>query len=112
MTHRPKRRFKTLVGFSLRMIFHTIRATFLCSLVLPKERAIECSRKGLLHAHIIGADETRGRKQKLTDEQVHEADSILQDRYLQLEGKRLTREQLAIAGRTMHRELLLIMRIA
>lgn len=106
------------MGFSLRMIFHTIRATFLGSLVLPKERAIECSRKGLLHAHIIGADETRGRKKKLTDEQVHEADSILQDRYLQLEEKRLTREQLAmevgaeVAGRTMHRELLLIMRIA
>lgn len=58
--------------------------------------------------HHSDANETRGRKRKVTDEQIHEADSILQDRDLQLEGKRLTWEQLAtevgaeVTSRTMH----------
>ena len=52
--------------------------------------------------------ETRGRKSKVTEAQIQEADHILQDEGLQLEGKRYTWEQLAmeigadVVGRTMH----------
>ena len=51
--------------------------------------------------------ETRGRRGKLTADQILEADSILQDRGLQLEGNRYTWDQLAtevgaeVSGRTM-----------
>ena len=40
--------------------------------------------------HNSGVEETRGCKYKVTDELIHKADSILQDRDLQLEKKRLT----------------------
>lgn len=40
--------------------------------------------------------ETRGRKSKITGEQVREADRLLQEDELQLEGKRLTWEQAAM----------------
>ena len=59
--------------------------------------------------------ETRGRKLKVSGEQVTEADKILQEIELQLEGKRLTWEQLAtevaaeVTGRTMHRIMKLAM---
>lgn len=42
-----------------------------------------------------GALETRGRKRKVRSEQVREADAILQDDELGLEGKALTLDQLA-----------------
>ena len=42
-----------------------------------------------------GASETRGRGKKVTSEQVQEADAILQDDALGLEGKALTWDQLA-----------------
>lgn len=41
-----------------------------------------------------GALETRGRTRKVTSEQVREADAILQDDELGLEGKALTSDQL------------------
>ena len=56
-----------------------------------------------------GALETRGRKGKVTSEQVREVDAILQDDVLGLEGKALTWDQLAtevgadVCGRTMHK---------
>ena len=40
--------------------------------------------------------ETRGRKRKVTEDQIAEAHQILQDEELQLEGRRYTWEQLAI----------------
>ncbi len=54
-------------------------------------------------------NETLGRKRKVTEAQIDEADKILQDEDLQLEGKRYTWEQLAIevgadvVGQTMRR---------
>lgn len=61
--------------------------------------------------HSTDTIETRGRWSKLSGPQVSEADHILQDGELELEGKRLTWEQLAIeigadvVGRTMHSTL-------
>ena len=55
--------------------------------------------------------ETRGRKRKISDDQLKEADHILQDQDLQLEGKRYTWDALAqeigadVMGRTMKRTL-------
>ena len=52
--------------------------------------------------------ETRGRKSKVTGAQIQEADHILQDEGLELEGKRYTWKQLAmeigadVVGRTMY----------
>ena len=60
------------------------------------------------HTELI---ETRGRRSKITGEQVREADRLLQEDELQLEGKRLTWEQVAmevgadVVGRTMHNVL-------
>ena len=59
--------------------------------------------------------ETRGRKLKVSGEQVVEADKILQEIELELDGKRLTWEQLAtevaaeVTDRTMHRIMKLAM---
>lgn len=70
-----------------------------------EDRAYLCSRAN------SGLDETQRRKRKVTDEQIHKADAILQDCDLQLEGKRLTSEQLGtevgaeVDGRTMYRIL-------
>jgi hypothetical protein len=61
--------------------------------------------------HDPSKPETRGRKLKVTSEQVREADHLVQDNDLQLEGKRLTWGQVAmevraeVVGRTMHRTL-------
>ena len=55
--------------------------------------------------------ETRGRKRNISDDQLKEADHILQDQDLQLEGKRYTWDALAqeigadVMGRTMKRTL-------
>lgn len=60
------------------------------------------------HTELI---ETRGRRSKVTGEQVREADHLLQEDELELEGKRLTWEQVAmevgadVVGRTMHNVL-------
>ena len=59
--------------------------------------------------HNQDINETRGRKSKISGEQMTEADKILQEIELQLDGKRLTWEQLAtevaaeVTGRIMHR---------
>ena len=61
--------------------------------------------------HISEINDTRGRKSKVTREQVREADQILQQSDLELEGKRYTWDQIAmevgaeVVGRTIHKIL-------
>ena len=72
-------------------------------------RMIEAGSSSRIRHNIIELNETRGRKSKVTGEQVREADHILQDDDLMLEGKRYTWDQIAleinaeVVGRTMHR---------
>ena len=94
------------------MQFHSIHGPFFRNLAWPSARVITSSKAELLLAHVtILLSLTRGRKRKISDDQLKEADHILQDQDLQLEGKRYTWDALAqeigadVMGRTMKRTL-------
>ena len=107
----PQRpRCRELMNFFLQKAFPSILERFFSILAFEARDGYKIIRNGAAsrRRHHSTLVETCGRKSKVTEAQIQEADHILQDEGLQLEGKRYTWEQLAmeigadVVGRTMH----------